>query len=65
MFDEIYSMETISKKINDFTYTDYYYRLNLLARSVFEWSGLPNGISENWIERYLFNEGCCVFYKDK
>lgn len=65
MFDEVFSMETVAKKINDFTYTDYYYRLNLLARSVFEWSGLPNGISEKWIERYLFNEGCCVFYKDK
>ena len=65
MFNEIYSMDSIAKRINDFTYTDYYFRLNLLARSVFEWSGLPNGISEKWIERYLFNEGCCVFFKDK
>lgn len=65
MFDQIYTMESIAKRINDFTYTDYYFRLNLLARSVFEWSGLPNGISERWIERYLFNEGCCIFFKDK
>lgn len=65
MFDEIYRMDTIAKSINDITFTDYYYRLSLLARSVFEWEGLPNGISEKWIEKFLFNNGSCVFFKDK
>lgn len=65
MFDEVYKIETMAKDINDITFTDYYYRLTLLARSVFEWEGLPNGISEKWIERFLYNNGCCVFFKDK
>lgn len=65
MFDEIYRMDSIAKNINDITFTDYYYRLALMARSVFEWENLPNGISERWIEKYLFNDGCCVFFKDK
>lgn len=65
MFDEMYKFDTMTKNILDLTYTDYYYRLSLLARSVFEWENLPNGISERWIERFLFNNGCCVFFKDK
>lgn len=54
-----------AKAINDRTYTDYYYRLMLLARSVFEWTGLPNGIDEKWIERFLYFEGCCMFFHDE
>lgn len=65
MFDEMYKFDTMTKNILDLTYTDYYYRLSLLARSVFEWENLPNGISERWIERFLFNNGSCVFFKDK
>lgn len=65
MFDEVYKIDTMTKDINDITFTDYYYRLTLLARSVFKWEGLPNGISEKWIEKYLYNNGSCVFYKDK
>ena len=63
MFDVV-SMKSIAKQLNDWTYTDYYYRLMLIARSVFEWENLPNGIDEKWIERYLFLEGRCVFFKD-
>ncbi len=59
------NMETIAKTLNDLTFIDYYNRLQLLARSVFEWQGLPNNIDEKWIERYLFNEGKCMFFKDK
>jgi len=65
MYDEIYKMDTFSKSLNDITFTDYYYRLTMLARSVFKWENLPNGISEKWIERYLYNDGCCVFFKDE
>lgn len=54
----------ITKDINNLTYTDYFYRLMLLARSVFKWNNLPNNIDERWIERYLFTEGRCLFYKD-
>lgn len=61
----MFTMRTVkdkSKHLNDLTYTDYYYRLMLLARSVFKWNNLPNGIDEQWIERYLFFEGSCIFF---
>ena len=61
---DIIAMKSIAKELNDRTYTDYYYRLMLIARSVFKWNNLPNGIDEKWIERYLFTEGNCVFFKD-
>lgn len=63
MYDVI-QMKSIAKQLNDRTYTDYFYRLMLIARSVFEWQGLPNGIDEKWIERYLFTEGKCMFFDD-
>ena len=52
------------KNLNDITFRDYYNRLSLLAKSVFKWNNLPNGIDEKWIEKYLFSEGRCMFFKD-
>lgn len=52
-----------AKKLNDLTYTDYYYRLMLLARSIFKWENLPDGMDEKWIEKYLYSEGRAIFYK--
>lgn len=46
------------------TFQDHLFRLSLLAQTVFKWEGLPNGIDEKHLERYLFNEGRCMFYKD-
>lgn len=63
MYDVI-NFKTVAQHITDYTFTDYYYRLMLMARSVFEWKNLPNGIDEKWIEKYLYTEGCCVFFKD-
>lgn len=63
MYD-LLTMKSIAQQLNDRTFTDYYYRLMLMARSVFEWTGLPNGIDEKWIERYLFSDGKCMFFKD-
>jgi hypothetical protein len=54
-----------AKNVKQLTYNDYYFRLMLLALSVFEWEGLPNGIDPKYIERYLFHEGSCMFFKDK
>lgn len=62
---KVISMKSIAKKMNDFTFTDYFYRLMLLSRSLFKWTGLPDGMDESWIENYLFAEGSCVFFKDK
>lgn len=58
-------MKTVAKILNDRTYTDYFYRLSLIARAVFKWNNLPNGMNEKWIERYLFTEGKCLFFNDK
>ena len=58
-------MKTFAKQMNNVTFTDYYYRLMLLARSVFKWENLPEGMDEKWIERYLYLDGQCVFFKDK
>lgn len=66
MIDEkIMSMNSFAKTLNDTTFTDYYLRLSLLAKSVFEWCNLPNNISEKWIESYLYSFGDCVFFEDK
>lgn len=46
------------------TFQDHLFRLSMLAQTVFKWEGLPNGIDEKHLERYLFNEGRCMFYKD-
>jgi hypothetical protein len=62
---EIMSYMSTSKNLNDLTFTDYFYRLMLISRSIFKWNNLPNGIDEKWIERWLFSEGQCVFFKDK
>lgn len=62
---EIMRFNEVSKNLNDLTFTDYFYRIMLIARSIFKWNNLPNGIDEKWIERWLFTEGQCVFFKDK
>ena len=54
-----------AQDLNNLTYTDYYYRLMLLARSVFKWEGLPPGIDEKFIERYFFHHGKAMFFEDK
>lgn len=62
---ELLSYQSVAKQMNNRVYTNYFYRLMLIARSLFKWNNLPNGIDEKWIERYLFSEGSCVFYKDE
>ena len=58
------SYKSTAKLINDRILTDYFVRLMLISRSLFKWENLPNGLDEKWIERYLFSEGKCLFYKD-
>ena len=58
------SYKSTAKLINDRILTDYFIRLMLIARSLFKYENLPNGMDEKWIERYLFGEGACLFYKD-
>lgn len=58
-------MESMAKELNDRVFSDYLYRLTLIARSVFEWVNLPDNIDEKWIEKYLYSDGKCVFFKDE
>lgn len=62
--NEIYYKDA-AREMNQLTFADYYNRLSLLARSVFKWEGLPEGIKERYIEKYLFNQGRCIFFEDK
>lgn len=63
MYD-IISMKSFAKTMNDRTFTDYYMRLMLIARSIYN-GKLPNSINYKWVEKYLYTEGSCVFFKDK
>ena len=65
MPSNLLSYESMAKYLNDRVMTDYFTRLMLIARSVFEWCNLPKGLNEKWIERFLFSEGKCVFFKDE
>lgn len=62
---QVVTYDSVAQELNQRTFADYYNRLQLLARSVFEWSNLPNGIEERFIERVLFSEGKAIFYEDK
>lgn len=70
MFDDldknykVIGTKNIAKRLNDYTFTDYYYRLMMLARTMFEWDGLPEGIDEKHLEKWLFLDGRCLFFKD-
>lgn len=62
---DLLSYVSVSKQLNNRVYTNYYYRLMLIAKALFKWEGLPNGIDEKWIENYLYSEGGCIFFKDE
>ena len=59
-----FTLNDIPGDMTALTFQDYLYRLSLLAQSVFKWNGLPNGIDEKHLERYLFNDGRAMFFKD-
>ena len=63
MYDTL-NFKEMNKKLNNLTFTDYFYRLSLIALSIFKWDNLPNGINARWIEKYLFDIGECMFFKD-
>lgn len=53
-----------TKLLNQATLIDIYSRLRLLALSVFEWSGLPDTVSERHLEKTLYEEGKAFFFND-
>lgn len=61
----IMSFDSMAKQLNNLTFTFYYNWLMQMARSLFVYKGLPEGIKSEWIEKFLYYEGECAFFKDK
>lgn len=61
---QLLSYKSVAQMANNMTFSYYYYKLMLIARSLFVWDGLPNNMEDRWIEKYLFTTGKCIFYKD-
>ena len=59
-----YDSELPSLHKNDQSYMDYWYRLKGLATTMFEWKGLPETVSERYLEDCLFYFGSAVFFYD-
>jgi hypothetical protein len=49
---------------NHATYYMYYNRLKDYALSMFEWDGLPDSVSERYLEIVMYRDGRTVFFKD-
>jgi hypothetical protein len=49
---------------NAATYQMYYNRLKDYALSMFEWNGLPDTVSERFLEIVMYRDGRTVFFKD-
>ena len=62
---QLLSYKTVAQYSNNITFSYWYYKLMLIVKALFEWEGLPNNMESRWIENYLYNDGNCVFFKDK
>lgn len=62
--DDIFVLDN-AKEITQLTFLDIYYRLSMLSQSVYEWEGLPEGLSGRHLEAFLYHEGAAMFYKDR
>lgn len=50
--------------LNDLTFRSIYEKYKLIALNRFEWTGLPEGMEERFIERLLFSRGKAIFFRD-
>lgn len=55
---------TLSDLLNDLTLRCIFDKFRLMATNLFEWDGLPEGIDEKFVERYLFDYGKAIFFRD-
>lgn len=56
--------QTINSLLNDLMFKITYDRFKHLTMNRFEWSGLPKGIEERYIESALFEHGKALFFED-
>lgn len=61
---KLLSYKSVAQFSNNITFSYYYYKMMLIVKNLFEWSGLPNNMEGRWIEKYLFQDGSCVFFDD-
>lgn len=57
--------KTQAQDNNDKTYLYYYERLQELAISMFEWTGLPDSVDPRFLELSLFKYGMSIFFNDE
>lgn len=55
---------SLTDLLNELTFSTLYDKFKMLATAAFEWEGLPEGIEEKFIERYLFDGGKAIFFRD-
>lgn len=55
---------TLTDLLNDLTFKVIYDKFKMIAVNMFEWSGLPEGIDEKYIENFLFHHGKAIFFRD-
>lgn len=55
---------TLTDLLNDLTYKAIFDKFKMIAINLFEWTGLPDGIEEKYIENLLFDEGQAIFFRD-
>lgn len=55
---------TLTDLLNDLTYKTIFDKFKMVAVNMFEWSGLPDGIDEKFVEEFLFNNGQAIFFRD-
>lgn len=56
---------TLTDLLNDLTAQIVYDKYKLVAMNAHEWEGLPDGIQERYVERWLYHEGMSVFFRPK
>lgn len=55
---------TLTDLLNDLTFKTLYDKFRLISVNEWKWSGLPEGIEERHIEKFLFERGFCCFFED-
>ena len=54
---------TLSDLLNNNTYRIHFDKNKLICMNAHEWTGLPEGIEPRHIEKWLFSNGYCCFFK--
>lgn len=55
---------TLSDLLNDLTFRVTFDKFKLIAVNMYEWEGLPEGVSERYLEQLLFDHGKAIFVRD-